>query len=87
MGEASNMADKLTAKFKNDRGVKEITIGVREFECIGATAPYDHPHIFLDMGQDVNIICPYCSTVYKYDSHLNAQETVPEGCALEKESV
>ncbi|MGB0192507.1 MAG: zinc-finger domain-containing protein [Candidatus Micropelagos thuwalensis] len=81
------MASKLTPKFKNDKGVKEITIGVREFECIGASAPYDHPHIFLDMGQDSNIICPYCSTVYKYDSSLTATQTVPEGCALETESV
>ncbi|ERL46088.1 hypothetical protein RS24_01076 [Candidatus Micropelagos thuwalensis] len=81
------MASKLTPKFKNDKGVKEITIGVREFECIGASAPYDHPHIFLDMGQDSNIICPYCSTVYKYDPSLKATQTVPEGCALETESV
>ncbi|MEC8029878.1 MAG: zinc-finger domain-containing protein, partial [Pseudomonadota bacterium] len=44
------MASRLTPKFKNDKGVKEITIGVREFECIGASAPHDHPHIFLDMG-------------------------------------
>ena len=81
------MASKLIPKFKNDKGVKEITIGVREFECIGASAPYDHPHIFLDMGQDSNIICPYCSTVYKYDPSLAATQTVPEGCALETESV
>ena len=81
------MASKLTPKFKNDKGVKEITIGVREFECIGASAPYDHPHIFLDMGQDSNIICPYCSTVYKYDPSLKATQTVPEGCVLETESV
>ena len=81
------MASKLTPKFKNDKGVKEITIGVREFECIGASAPYDHPHIFLDMGQDSNIICPYCSTVYKYDPSLKATQTVPEGCTLETESV
>ncbi len=81
------MASKLTPKFKNDKGVKEITIGVREFECIGASAPYDHPHIFLDMGQDSNIICPYCSTVYKYDPSLTATQTVPEGCALETESI
>ena len=81
------MASKLTPKFKNDKGVKEITIGVREFECIGASSPYDHPHIFLDMGQDSNIICPYCSTVYKYDPSLTTTQTVPEGNALETESV
>src|SRR3546814_6796771 len=40
-----------TPKFSNDEGAAEIRIGVKEFECIGATAPHDHPHIFLDMGR------------------------------------
>jgi uncharacterized Zn-finger protein len=31
--------------FLNDRGVPEIRIGVREFECIGVSPPLDHPHI------------------------------------------
>jgi hypothetical protein len=30
-------------KFRNDRGVPEICIGVREFECIGVSPPQDHP--------------------------------------------
>ena len=37
-----------TPKFTNDAGMREIRIGVREFECIGATPPYDHPHVYLD---------------------------------------
>jgi hypothetical protein len=28
-------------KFRNDRGVPEICIGVREFECIGVSPPQD----------------------------------------------
>ncbi len=32
-------------KFKNDRGVPEICIGVREFMCIGESLPQDHPHV------------------------------------------
>jgi uncharacterized Zn-finger protein len=28
---------------KNDRGVPEIWIGVREFNCI---PPQDHPHVY-----------------------------------------
>ena len=31
-------------KFKNDRGVPEICIGVKEFMCIGESPPEDHPH-------------------------------------------
>ena len=35
--------------------------------CVGAMPPFDHPHVFLDMGDDDEIICPYCSTLYRHD--------------------
>jgi uncharacterized Zn-finger protein len=41
-------------------------IAVREFECTGASAPHDHPHVYLDMGGEDEIICPYCSTRYRF---------------------
>ncbi|HMM14276.1 MAG TPA: zinc-finger domain-containing protein [Parvibaculum sp.] len=66
-----------TPKFSNDAGVSEIRIGVREFECMGALPPNDHPHVFLDMGRDTEILCPYCSTLYKFDASLKANESVP----------
>ena len=75
----STMADQPTPQFHNDMGIPVIEIGAREFECIGATPPFDHPHIFLDMGGDTEIICPYCSTVYRRDDALAADETVPKG--------
>lgn len=62
-----------TPKFSNDQGAAEIRIGVKEFECVGATPPHDHPHIFLDMGRAQDIICPYCSTLYKFDDALSAE--------------
>ncbi|MGC6472558.1 MAG: zinc-finger domain-containing protein [Parvibaculales bacterium] len=74
------MADQAKPKFSNDQGVQTIRIGVKQFECIGASKPYDHPHIFLDMGRDSNIICPYCSTVYEYDASLQTEETIPADC-------
>ena len=55
-------------KFANDRGAKEIRIPARAFECIGATPPFDHPHIFLDMGEAESIVCPYCSTRYRFEA-------------------
>lgn len=67
----------VTPKFNNDAGVAEIRIGVKEFECMGATPPNDHPHIFLDMGRGTELICPYCSTLYKFDASLKADEAVP----------
>ena len=38
-------------KFRNDRGIPEICIGVREFECIGESPPQDHPHVYINMGE------------------------------------
>ena len=61
-----------TPKFANDEGAGEVRIGVKEFECIGATPPFDHPHIYLDMGRDGEIVCPYCSTLYKFDASKHA---------------
>lgn len=77
------MADQAKPKFINDQGVQTIQIGVKEFECIGASKPYDHPHIFLDMGRDTNIICPYCSTVYEFNDSLQPEETQPAGCLVD----
>lgn len=74
------MADQMVPHFSNDRGVESIAIGVREFMCIGARPPFDHPHVFLDMGDEAEIICPYCSTLYRYDPALRPTETQPASC-------
>ncbi|MEM8651673.1 MAG: zinc-finger domain-containing protein [Pseudomonadota bacterium] len=76
------MADTRIPHFQNDLGVECIEIGAKEFMCCGASVPYDHPHVFLDMGSDGQIICPYCSTVYKYSSDLAVDETRPAGCVF-----
>ena len=64
------MAEHFTPKFHNDAGVPAIEIGAKEFECIGAKPPFDHPHIFIDMGDEREVVCPYCSTLYRYDPSL-----------------
>lgn len=77
----ADKADKGTPKFRNDLGVERIEIGAREFECTGASAPYDHPHVFLDMGDDGEIVCPYCSTLFVHNSSLGAFDAKPRECA------
>jgi len=74
------MAQTLVPHFVNDVGVDRIKIGVKEFQCMGATPPQDHPHVYLDMGHESQIVCPYCSTLYKYDGTLKATESEPEDC-------
>ena len=64
------MADKGTPHFHNDPGVPVIHVGSKEFMCIGATPPFDHPHVFIDMGYDSETICSYCSTLYVYNPEL-----------------
>jgi uncharacterized Zn-finger protein len=70
-----------TPKFRNDTGVSDIRIGAKEFKCVGATPPNDHPHVFLDMGEESEIICPYCSTLYKHDGSLKGGEATPAEAA------
>jgi uncharacterized Zn-finger protein len=71
------MAGEKTPKFHNDMGVAVIEIGAREFQCTGAHAPFDHPHVFLDMGDEDEIVCPYCSTLFHYSSTLKQDEASP----------
>ena len=66
--------------FQNEGGHAIIAIGVKEFMCVGANPPFDHPHVFLDMGSDSEKICPYCSTLYRYERDLKASETRPPAC-------
>ena len=46
---------------------------------MGARPPHDHPHVYLDMGAEGQILCPYCSTLYIHDARLAPDETEPEG--------
>jgi uncharacterized Zn-finger protein len=78
------MADHIVPHFQNEAGVDAVAIGVREFMCIGALPPFDHPHIFIDMGDENEAICSYCSTIYRYDPGLGAKETRPPGCLYQQ---
>ncbi len=76
------MAKAVVPHFHNDAGVPQVEIGAREFMCVGANAPQDHPHVYLDMGDETEIVCPYCSTLFKFNQELSVDQTVPEGCLV-----
>ena len=76
------MSDHVVPHFHNDAGVSVIEIGSQAFMCVGANPPFDHPHVFLDLGDANEIICPYCSTLYRYDPTLDAHAARPPECAL-----
>ncbi len=77
------MAATTTPHFANDLGVEKVFVGVRELQCMGARAPFDHPHVYLDMGAEGQILCPYCSTLYVHDARLEADASEPEGCHVD----
>ena len=74
------MAEHVVPHFHNDPGVPVIEIGAHEFMCVGATPPFDHPHVFLDMGD----ACEFseCSTLYRLDHSLNSHAAKPPECEL-----
>ena len=79
---AGKTPDAVDEFFKTPRVLNlEIEIGAKEFMCIGASPPFDHPHVFLDMGDDSETICPYCSTLYRYDPSLHGYASRPPECA------
>ena len=77
------MSDHAVPHFHNSLGVPMIEIGAKEFQCVGEPPQYDHPHVFLDMGEENEIICPYCSTLYRFDAKLDPHAARPAECALQ----
>ncbi len=76
------MADKGVPHFHNEPGVPVIEVGVREFMCIGAKPPFDHPHIFIDMGDETEAVCGYCSTLFRYNPAPKAGICAPAECLI-----
>ncbi|HEY0144643.1 MAG: zinc-finger domain-containing protein [Methylovirgula sp.] len=76
------MADHGTPHFHNQPGVARVRIGAKKFMCMGALPPFDHPHIFIDMGDADDAICPYCSTHYVHDASLAPGACEPAECAF-----
>jgi uncharacterized Zn-finger protein len=77
------MAEHAIPHFHNEPGVPAISIGTKEFMCMGARHPFDHPHVFLDMGAEEEIVCPYCSTLYRFDRNLATRQADPPECEVE----
>ena len=74
------MADKGAPHFHNDVGVAIVHVGAKEFMCIGAVPPFDHPMSFSTLGKDTEIICPYCSTLFRYRGDLGGHAADPASC-------
>ncbi len=78
------MTDFGIPHFQNDLGVMTILVGARRFMCIGATPPFDHPHVFIDLGTDTEAICSYCGTHYKLKPGLLPTQAEPQDCVWDE---
>lgn len=76
------MAASVVPHLANDDGADKIFVGVKELNCMGARPPYDHPHVYLDMGGDTQVLCPYCSTLYVHDQRLDEHESDPKNAIV-----
>jgi uncharacterized Zn-finger protein len=69
-----------TPLFFNELGVRSIDVGAAAFDCMGAMPPHDHPHVYLNMGEELGILCPYCSTEFRFNAALPWNQTIPANC-------
>jgi uncharacterized Zn-finger protein len=81
------MAHSETPHFHNTEGLKRIEVGSKEFMCVGALPPFDHPHIFIDMGKEDDVVCPYCSTHYVFNATLTPGTSQPLSAVYQSETV
>jgi len=80
------MADHSVPHFHNSEGLAQIEIGSKEFQCIGALPPFDHPHVFIDMGKENDVVCPYCSTHYVFNATLTPGTSQPLSAVYQAET-
>ena len=87
MPESESVDSSLMAllKFHNELAVREISIGVHEFNCIGVLPPHDHPHIYLRMELSMAMSNVSSFTAGKlahsrFDTRLKPGETNPPYC-------
>lgn len=80
------MANISVPHFHNTQGDPRIEISAKEFQCIGALPPFDHPHVYLDMGSENETVCPYCSTHYVFNARLTPGTSDPASAAYQHTS-
>jgi len=61
-------------------------MGKMKVNCLVHPGEYGHqplppPHIYLKIGDAGEIVCPYCSTLFRFDPSLGANEADPADCA------
>ena len=48
-------------------------VNSKKVSCDGGGGALGHPKVYLEMGDENEIICPYCSKLFKIISNYNAR--------------
>jgi len=48
--------------------IEIIQTDKRSVACDGGDGPLGHPRVYLSIGPEDEILCPYCSRLYQYRS-------------------
>jgi len=53
-------------KVQTNTSLKSIIVTTNKVMCCGSSRPFDHPHIYLPLTKNGEILCPYCNVKYIY---------------------
>ena len=51
-------------EIKNEQSRDVIYVTSKKLSCKGVDGPLGQPKIYVDMGDDKKILCPYCSKLF-----------------------
>ena len=40
-------------------------VSFKKVSCSGPDGPLGHPKVYLDIGDNESVVCPYCSKIFK----------------------
>jgi uncharacterized Zn-finger protein len=46
--------------------MEKVIVHEKSVNCDGGAAELGHPKVYLEIGSDNEVICPYCSKVFVY---------------------
>lgn len=60
------MIDNNITKLLSNTPLKSIIVTTLKVMCCGSAKPFDHPHIYLPLTKNGEVLCPYCNIKYIY---------------------
>ena len=54
-----------------------IYVDTKRLSCDGGGGALGHPRVYLEMGGDDKVECPYCDRLYIYDPKKSAEAKAP----------